>query len=160
MTESARRGNSTVMPFKLCWRTLRRTTRSGGWRITPENNSFGRRMALALTPRLLRRGLELFALISLGGVALLVGYYLIRFGDRIDVFLAPFARLHWAWLAVGMVLASMDWVGGGLRLWVCTRHVYPSVRLRDMFLAGGFGVWVCVISTLQYGWAPMYLLVM
>src|SRR5256885_15944072 len=139
MTESARRGNSTVMPFKLCWRTLRRTTRSGGWRITSKNNSFAHEMALALTPRLLRRGLELFAVISLCGVALLVTYYLVRFGDRVDVFITPFAHLHWGWVPVGLVLASMDWFGGGLRLWVCTRYVHPGVRLRDMVLAGGVG---------------------
>src|SRR2546428_7430759 len=125
------------MPFKLCWRTLRRTTRSGGWRITPKNNSFAHEMALALTTRLLRRGLELFAVISLCGVALLVTYYLVRFGDRVDVFITPFAHLHWGWVPVGLVLASMDWFGGGLRLWVCTRYVHPGVRLRDMVLAGG-----------------------
>src|SRR5919204_3374849 len=94
-------------------------------------------MALALTPRLLRRGLELFAVISLCGVGLLVSYYLIFKGDRIDVFVAPFAHLHWGWIPVGLALASMDWVGGGLRLWVCTRCVYPGGRLRDMILAGG-----------------------
>src|SRR5688572_9801398 len=102
------------MPFRLCWRTLRRTMRSGGWRITHKNNIFGAQMALALTPRLLRRGLELFAGISVAAVVALFAYYLIRFGDRIDVFLAPFLRLHWGWIAVGLVLASMDWFGGGL----------------------------------------------
>jgi uncharacterized protein (TIRG00374 family) len=117
-------------------------------------------MALALTPRLLRRGLELFALISLCGVALLVGYYLIRFGDRPDVLLAPFLRLHWGWMAVGMVLASMDWFGGGLRLWVCTRHIYPNVRLRDMVLAGGFGAWGAYLTPFQSGSAAMSVWVM
>ena len=112
-------------------------------------------MALALTPRLLRRGLELFAVISLCGVALLVGYYLIFKGDRIGVFLAPFAHLHWGWIAVGLVLASMDWVGGGFRLWVCTRYVYPGVRLRDMILAGGFGAWAAYLTPFQTGSAPM-----
>src|SRR5881409_1128070 len=112
-------------------------------------------MALALTPRLLRRGLELFAAISLGGVALLVSYYLIRFGDRVDVFLTPFLRLHWGWMAVGLVLASMDWFGGGLRLWVCARHVYPSVRLRDMVLAGGFEARTQNLTPIQAGSAPM-----
>src|SRR5467141_2196885 len=160
MTESARRGNSTVMPFRLCWRTLRRTTRSGGWRITPKNNSFGRQMALALTPRLLRRGLELFAAISLGGVALLVGYYLIRFGDRVDVFLAPFLPLHWGWMPVGRVLASMDWVGGGFRLWICTRYIHPGVKLKDMILAGGFGAWGAYLTPFQSGSAPMSIWVM
>src|SRR2546425_10367599 len=112
-------------------------------------------MALALPPRLLRRGLELFAAISLGGVALLVAYYLIRFGDRLDVFLTPFLSLHWGWVATGLVLASMDWFGGGLRLWVCTRYVYPSVRLRDMVLAGGFGGGGAGPTPLQSGSAPL-----
>jgi uncharacterized protein (TIRG00374 family) len=112
-------------------------------------------MALALTPRLLRRGLELFAVISLSGVAILFAYYLIRFGDRFDVFLAPFLRLHWGWLALGLVLASMDWFGGGLRLWVCARHVHPPVRLRDMVLAGGFGAWGSYLTPFQSGSAPM-----
>ena len=117
-------------------------------------------MALALTPRLLRRGLELFAVISLAGVAILVAYYLIRFGDRVDVFLKPFLSLHWGWLLVGLVLASMDWVGGGFRLWVCTRHVYPDVRLRDMILAGGFGAWAAYLTPFQSGSAPMSMWVM
>ncbi len=117
-------------------------------------------MALALTPRLLRRGLELFALISLTGVALLLGYYLIRFGDRIEVFLAPFLSLHWVWVPVGLVLASMDWVGGGLRLWVCTRYIHPGVRLRDMILAGGFGAWGAYLTPFQSGSAPMSIWVM
>jgi len=117
-------------------------------------------MALALTPRLLRRGLELFAAISLGGVALLVAYYLIRFGDRVDVLLSPFLRLNWGWMGVGLVLASMDWFGGGLRLWVCTRYVYPGVRLRDMVLAGGFGAWAAYLTPFQSGSAPMSMWVM
>ena len=117
-------------------------------------------MALALNPRLLRRGLELFAVISVTGVALLVGYYVIRFGDRIDVLLAPFLSLHWGWVAVGLVLASMDWVGGGFRLWVCARHVHPGVRLRDMILAGGFGAWGSYLTPFQSGSAPMSMWVM
>lgn len=117
-------------------------------------------MALALTPRLLRRGLELFAIISLTGVALLVGYYLIRFGDRLDVLLRPLLNLHWGWFLVGLVLASMDWVGGGLRLWVCTRHVYPGVRLKHMIFAGGFGAWGAYLTPFQSGSAPMTLWVM
>lgn len=112
-------------------------------------------MALALTPRLLRRGLELFAGISLAGVAILFGYYLIRFGDRLDVLMTPFLSLHWGWMLVGLTLASMDWVGGGLRLWVCARHVHPAVRLRDMILAGGMGAWGAYLTPFQSGASPM-----
>ena len=117
-------------------------------------------MALALTPRLLRRGLELFAVISLCGVALLVGYYVVFKGDRVDVFLSPFLHLHWGWVLIGLALASMDWVGGGLRLWVCTRYVHPGVRLRDMILAGGFGAWGAYLTPFQSGSAPMSIWVM
>jgi uncharacterized protein (TIRG00374 family) len=117
-------------------------------------------MALALTPRLLRRGLELFAVISLCGVGLLVAYYVILKGDRVDVMLAPFLRLHWGWLLIGMVLASMDWVGGGLRLWVTARHVFPPVRLRHCILAGGFGAWGSYLTPFQSGSAPMSLWVL
>jgi glycosyltransferase 2 family protein len=112
-------------------------------------------MALALTPRLLRRGLELFAVISLGGVALLVGYYLVFKGDRVGVFLTPLSDVQWAWVPVGLILASMDWLGGGLRLWVCTRHVHPGVRLRDLVLAAGLGAWAAYLTPFQSGSAPM-----
>ena len=112
-------------------------------------------MALALTPRLLRRGLELFAGISVAAVVILFAYYLIRFGDRIDVFLSPFLRLHWAWIAVGLGLASMDWFGGGLRLWICARHVHPGVRLKDTIIAGGMGAWGGYLTPFQSGSAAM-----
>src|SRR5215472_1041949 len=112
-------------------------------------------MALALTPRLLRRGLELFAVISLGGVAVLVGYYLVFKGDRVDIFVAPLRDIRWAWVPVGLVLASMDWLGGGLRLWVCTRHVHPGVKLRDLVLAAGLGAWAAYLTPFQSGSAPM-----
>src|SRR2546422_10629519 len=74
MTVRARRGTSTVIPLRLCCRALRMTTRSGDEGITCKDsgwaspNVISAHMALALTPRLLRRGLELFALISLAGV--------------------------------------------------------------------------------------------
>src|SRR2546428_11336707 len=68
-------------------------------------------MALALTPRLFRRGLELFAVISLIGVVVV----LVVFGENLQAFLSALAHLHWRWLLVGLGLASMDWIGGGRR---------------------------------------------
>src|SRR2546428_6562607 len=69
-------------------------------------------MALALTPRLLRRGLELFALISLAGVGGLLFY-----GNNFQAFAQALFSLHWGWLVVGLGLASMDWIGGGAGSW-------------------------------------------
>src|SRR2546422_4551984 len=65
-------------------------------------------MPLALTPRLLRRGLELFAVISLIGVLLV----LVFFGENLQGFLSGLANLRWGWMLLGLGLASMDWVGG------------------------------------------------
>src|SRR5260370_42618310 len=88
-------------------------------------------MALHLTPRLLRRGLELFALISLAGVVGLLVY-----GDNFQAFLSALVGLHWGWFIVGLGLASMDWVGGGTRLWVVARHVPPRLSWRDLIVSG------------------------
>ena len=112
-------------------------------------------MPLALTPRFLRRGLELFALISLSGVAGLLIYYGVRFGDRLDTFLDPLLHLHWGWMVVGLGLASMDWIGGGLRLWVTARVVHPGVKFWDMVLACGMGAWGAYLTPFQTGASPM-----
>src|SRR5437879_3346107 len=109
-------------------------------------------MALALTPRLLRRGLELFAIISLAGVAIL----LLLFRQNLGVIIHSLLGLHWRWLLVGLVLASMDWLGGGAsRGCVGPRHVHPGVRGRDMVAAGGMSAWGAYLTPFQAGAAPM-----
>jgi hypothetical protein len=106
-------------------------------------------MPFALTPRVLRRGLELFAVISLAGVAGLLFY-----GNNFRAFLHALLGLHWGWLAAGVGLASMDWLGGGARLWVLARHVRPGVRLRDMVIAGGMSAWAAYLTPFQTGAGP------
>src|SRR5881397_3858330 len=108
-------------------------------------------MALALTPRLLRRGLELFAVISLMGVVVV----LVVFGENLQAFLSALVHLRWRWLLVGVGLASMDWVGGGTRLWVVARHVHPGVRWRDMVISGGMSAWAAYLTPFQTGAGPM-----
>src|SRR2546425_12374139 len=107
-------------------------------------------MALALTPRLLRRGLELFAVISLIGVLLV----LVFFGENLQGFLSGLVNLRWGWMLLGLGLASMDWIGGGTRLWVVARQVHPGVRLRDMVIAGGVSAWAAYLTPFQTGAGP------
>src|SRR5438046_9346910 len=90
-------------------------------------------MALALTPRLLRRGLELFAIISLAGVIVVLAVY----GENVQAVGGALLHLHWGWLVVGLGLASMDWFGGGRRLWVVTRPFTPAVRPKTRTIPGG-----------------------
>ncbi len=106
-------------------------------------------MAL-LTPRLLRRGLELFAIISVLGV---VG--LLLYGDNFNAFVGAILGLRWGWFVIGLGLASMDWLGGGTRLWVVARHVHPGVRWGDMVISGGMSAWGAYLTPFQSGAGPM-----
>ena len=82
-------------------------------------------MSRLLTPKFLLRGFEFSVLASLVGFGIILLY-----GNDFHAFLAGIGRLHWAWLLVGLCLASLDWIGGGLRNWVVARHVYPNPSLK------------------------------
>src|SRR6185295_1917497 len=107
-------------------------------------------MPRLLTPKLLLRGFEISVLASLLGFGIILLY-----GNDFSAFLSGVSRLHWIWLLVGLGLASMDWIGGGLRLWVVARHVFPRPSLKGMILAGGMGAWAAYITPLNSGAGPM-----
>ena len=107
-------------------------------------------MAKLLTPKLVLRGFEIFVIASVAGFAVTLLY-----GNNLPAFTAALGRLHWGWLLVGAGLASMDWFGGGLRLWVVAREVYPRPPLGGMILAGGMGAWAGYITPLNSGAGPM-----
>jgi glycosyltransferase 2 family protein len=107
-------------------------------------------MPRLLTPKLLLRGFEVFVIASLAGFGATLLY-----GNDLPAFLAALGRLHWIWVLAGLGLASLDWIGGGLRLWVVARHVYPRPPLKALILAGGMGAWAAYITPLNSGAGPM-----
>ncbi|MFQ6046004.1 MAG: YbhN family protein [Gemmatimonadales bacterium] len=107
-------------------------------------------MTSALAPRLLRRGLEIFA-----GISLVVFGGILLYGNNLELFLRAMVTLKWGWLAVGLALASMDWVGGGLRLWVLLLHLHPRTKLRHCVLAAGLNNWATLLTPSQAGGAPV-----
>lgn len=107
-------------------------------------------MARLLTPKLLLRGFEIFLVASLLGYGLTFLY-----GKDASASVAMLGRLNWSWLLVGVCLASMDWIGGGLRLWVLARHVVPHPSLKGCILAGGMGAWGAYVTPLNSGAGPM-----
>ncbi len=107
-------------------------------------------MARILTPKLLRRGFEIFFLGSLIGFGALLYY-----SSDFDAFLAAIPRIQWLWVLAGFGLASMDWLGGGVRLWVLARHIHPDPSFKGLVLAGGMGAWAAYLTPLQSGNAPM-----
>jgi uncharacterized protein (TIRG00374 family) len=112
-------------------------------------------MANPLSPKLLLRGFEVFVGISLVGYAAVLFY-----GDNLPAFLHELTELHWGWVLVGLGLASMDWIGGGLRLWVVARELHPNPPLKGMILAGGMSAWAAYLTPLQSGAAPMMIYTM
>ncbi|MBI4421539.1 MAG: flippase-like domain-containing protein [Gemmatimonadetes bacterium] len=108
-----------------------------------------------LSPRLLRRGLELFAAISAVGF---VG--LLLYGNNLPTFLRTMASLRWGWVLGGVALASLDWFGGGLRLWVLVRHVHPRASLKASVIAGGLSTWAGYLTPSQTGSGPMMIYAM
>jgi glycosyltransferase 2 family protein len=107
-------------------------------------------MASLLTPKALRRGFELFVVVSLVSY---VGVFL--YGNDAASFLPTLARIQWGWVLVGFGLASMDWIGGGFRLWILTRQIHPNPPLLGLMIAGGMGAWGSYVTPLQAGSSPL-----
>ena len=112
-------------------------------------------MAKLFTPKVLLRGFEIFAVASLLGFALTLLY-----GNNLNAFLGGIGRLQWGWVVLGVGLASMDWIGGGLRLWVVARQLMPNPSLKGLILAGGMSAWAAYITPMQSGSAPMMMYTM
>lgn len=107
-------------------------------------------MVNRLAPHLLRRGLELFAAISLVGF---VG--LLLYGNNLEQFLSAMVSLRWGWVLLGVAVASLDWIGGGLRLYVLARHVHPTTGLKECILSAGLNAWATLLTPSQAGGGPV-----
>jgi len=107
-------------------------------------------MVNRLAPQLLRRGVEIFALISVIVFAALLFY-----GNNLELFLRAMVTLHWEWLLVGLGLASLDWFGGGLRVYVLARHVHPETSFKGSVLSAGLNFWGTLITPTQAGGGPL-----
>lgn len=112
-------------------------------------------MASLLTPTALRRGFEIFLLIS---IASYVG--VLFYGNDAGAFMASLGTIQWGWVLVGVGLASMDWIGGGLRLWVLAREVHPKPPVGPLMIAGGMGAWGAYVTPMQTGSSPIQIYAM
>jgi uncharacterized protein (TIRG00374 family) len=112
-------------------------------------------MAALLSPRVLRRGLQLFALVSLLGVAALLVYT-----GAWKPTLEALTEVRLLWLLVALALASSDWLGGGIRLWLLSRHVHRKPRFWGMVTAGGLTAWAGYLTPSSAGSGPMQIYAM
>ncbi len=112
-------------------------------------------MAKLITPKVLRRGFELFILASLIAFGALL-----LWGNNLNAFINSIGRIHWGWVILGLGLASLDWIGGGIRNMVVVRHVHPNPTFIGMVLAGGMSAWASYVTPLQSGAGPMMIYAM
>ena len=108
-----------------------------------------------LTPARLRQGFAIFVLISVIAYGAVLLY-----GHDANGFITSLSRLRWRWMVVGAVLASMDWFGGGLRLWVLAREVHPNPPIKGMVIASGMGAWGSYLTPFQAGASPLMIYTM
>jgi len=108
-----------------------------------------------LTPRVLLRGLELFLLASLVSYLALIFY-----SNNVNAFLAAIPKIKWQWIGLGLGLASLDWIGGGLKNYVLARNVLADPPLKGMIFSGGMSAWAAYLTPLQSGAAPMMIYTM
>jgi uncharacterized protein (TIRG00374 family) len=107
-------------------------------------------MASILAPQLLRRGVEIFA-----GISVVVFAGLLLYGNNLEQFLKAMVTLRWQWVLLGVAVASLDWFGGGLRLYVLAKHVYPKTQLKGAILSAGLNAWATLITPSQAGGGPL-----
>jgi glycosyltransferase 2 family protein len=107
-------------------------------------------MATLLTPKVLRRGLQVFALVSILGVLALLTYT-----GAWKATLEAFTHVRPGWLLLTLVVASSDWIGGGIRLTLLTRHVHPGARFWPLVLASGLTAWGGYVTPSGAGGGPM-----
>jgi uncharacterized protein (TIRG00374 family) len=112
-------------------------------------------MPIVLSPSLFRRWFLVFVVVSLLGFGAVFVY-----GNNLPAFATAVRQLQWHWMLVGVGLASLDWIGGGLRLWVLVRHVHRPVSVKGMMLAGGMGAWAGYLTPLSTGSGPMMIYTM
>jgi len=105
--------------------------------------------------RFLRRGLELFALVSvLGLIALLI------YGDNWRASLDAAERVQPLWAAAALLLASADWWGGGIRIWLLSKFLHRPTPFGGMIVAAGLNTWGAYLTPAQTGGGPVMIYAM
>jgi uncharacterized protein (TIRG00374 family) len=107
-------------------------------------------MAKLLTPKVLLRGLELFFLASLASFGAVLYY-----SKSSTAFLAAIPSIRFEWLLLGLVIASMDWLGGGVRNYVLAKNLIPDPSFKGMVMSGGMSAWAGYLTPVMSGAAPM-----
>ena len=107
-------------------------------------------MASLLSPRLLKRSLPLFA-----GASVLALVALFIYGHGWGASLDALTHVRPMWALAAVALASFDWWGGGVRIWLLTRFLHRPAPFRGMVTASGLNTWGSFLTPSQTGGGPV-----
>lgn len=105
-------------------------------------------MGYQISKRRIRRGLQIFTIVSLGSVVaifLLTHSHLTR---------EAFGRIEPLWLLCAIPFIAIDWLGGGYRLYLFSRVFHPSIRFKTCVKANLANYFLGAITPSQTGGGP------
>lgn len=117
-----------------------------------ETESSGRGAVLGLPPGALRVGLMGFVVASLLGFAALFIH-----SQDVSASIAGFRRFHLAWALPCLAFASLDWFGGGVRVWLLLRPLEIRVSYWDCVKISGATAGLAYLTPSGVGGGPAHL---
>ncbi len=105
-------------------------------------------MAIQITRRGIRRGANIFTVISLLS---LVGIFLFT---RSHMTVEAFQGIDPVWLLAAVPLIAIDWIGSGYRIYIFGRVFYPRVRFKTCVKANLANYFLGAVTPAQMGGGP------
>jgi uncharacterized protein (TIRG00374 family) len=105
-------------------------------------------MSYQITKRQIRRGLQIFTLVSLSS---LVGIFLLT---RSHITAEAFENIQPLWLLVALPFIALDWTSGGYRIYIFSRIFHPQIRFKTCMKANLANCFLGAITPSQTGGGP------
>jgi len=105
-------------------------------------------MSYQITKTRIRRGLQIFTLLSLSSLAVI---FLLTHSH---VTAAAFESIEPLWILAAFPFVALDWIGGGYRIYVFSRIFYPRIRFKTCVKANLANYFLGSITPSQTGGGP------
>lgn len=106
-------------------------------------------MPYQITRKKIKRGLQIFAIVSFSSV--LVIFFLTRSSETVRAL----SRINPLYLVLALGLIVVDWVGGGYRIYMFGRVLHSGMRLRTCIRANLGNYFMAAVTPAQTGGGPV-----
>jgi glycosyltransferase 2 family protein len=105
-------------------------------------------MSYQISRKRIRRGLQIFTIVSLGSVVIIFLF------THSHMSMDAFRRIEPLWLLCALPFIALDWVGGGYRLYLFSRVFHPGIRFKTCVKANLANYFLGSITPSQTGGGP------